>query len=41
MNIAAFSIQDLREQGRKSYEASYRANKELVVLRMFSHKLHQ
>ena len=32
MNIAAFSTRDLREQGCKSYEASYRANKELVVL---------
>ena len=41
MNIAAFSTRDLREQGRKSYEASYRANKELVVPQMFSCKLHQ
>ena len=34
MNIAAFSTQDLREQGCKSYEASYRVNEELVVPRM-------
>ena len=31
MNIAAFSTRDLREQDHKSYEVSYRANKELVV----------
>ena len=41
MNIAAFSTRDLREQDRKSYVASYRANKELVILRMFSRKLHK
>ena len=39
MNIAAFSTQDLRKQGRKTYEASYRANEELVVPRIFSCKL--
>ena len=32
MNIATFSIWDLREQGRKSYVASYQANEELVIL---------
>ena len=32
MNIATFSTQDLREQGRKSYVATYQANKELVIL---------
>ena len=41
MNIAAFSTWDLREQGHKSCEASYRANGELMVSRMFSHELHQ
>ena len=39
MNIAAFSTRDLREQGCKSYEASYRANKELVIPPMFSHEI--
>ena len=41
MNIATFSTRDLREQGRKSYVVSYWANKELVIPRMFSHKLCQ
>ena len=41
MNIAAFSTRDLQEQGRKSCEASYWANEELVVPRMFSSKLRQ
>ena len=42
MNNAAFSTWDLREQGRKSCEASYRANEEeLVVSRMFSRELRQ
>ena len=40
MNIAAFSTRDLREQGPKSCEASYWANKELLVSRMFSRELH-
>ena len=41
MNIATFSTRDLREQGRKSYVVSYWANEELVISRMFSHKLCQ
>ena len=41
MNVAAFSTQDLREQGCKSYEASYRANEELVIPPMFSHEIRQ
>ena len=42
MNITTFSTQDLREQAHKSYEASYQANNEwLVIPQMFSHKLHQ
>ena len=41
MDIATFSTRDLREQGRKSYVASYRANEELVITRMFSRKLCQ
>ena len=41
MNITAFSTWDLQEQGHKSFEASYRAIKELVVLRMFYCELHQ
>ena len=41
MNIAAFTTQDLREQGHKSCEAGYRANEELVVLRMFYCELRQ
>ena len=40
-NIAAFSTRDLQQQGCKSYDASYRANNELVVPRMFSRKLCQ
>ena len=36
MNIATFSTWDLREQGRKSYVASYRMNKELVIAPMLS-----
>ena len=32
MNAAAFSTQDLREQGCKSYETSYRVIEELVAL---------
>ena len=35
MNIATFSTRDLWEQGCKSYLASYRANEELVIPRMF------
>ena len=35
MNIATFSTQDLREQGCKSYVASYHANEELVIPQMF------
>ena len=31
MNNAAFSTQDLREQGHKSYVASYWENEELVI----------
>ena len=31
MNIATFSTQDLREQGHKSYVASYRKNEEFVI----------
>ena len=41
MNIATFSTWDFREQGRKSYEASYQANKEVVVPQMFSQELCQ
>ena len=36
-----FSTLDMREQGRKSYVASYRANEELVIPRMFSRELLQ
>ena len=35
MNIATFSTRDLREQGRKSYVASYRANEYLVSREYF------
>ena len=31
LDITTFSTQDLQEQGRKSYVASYRANEELVI----------
>ena len=41
MKIATFSTRDLQEQCRISYVASYRVNKELVILRMFSRKLRQ
>ena len=41
MNIAAFSTQDLRQQGRKSYVASYRVNEELLIPQMFSRELCQ
>ena len=41
MDITTFSTLNLREQGRKSYVASYRVNKELVTLRMFSCELRQ
>ena len=41
MNIATFSTPDLREQGRKYYVASYRANQELVIPRMFTRELRQ
>ena len=41
MDIATFSTRDLWEQGCKSYVASYRANEELVIPRMFSRELHQ
>ena len=41
MNIAAFSTRDLRKQGRKSCEAGYWANEELVVPRMFYCELRQ
>ena len=36
MNVATFSTRNFREQVRKSYEASYRLNEELVIPRMFS-----
>ena len=39
MNTATFSTRDLREEGCKFYAASYRANKELVIPRMFCHEL--
>ena len=41
MKIATFSTQDLQEQCHKSYIASYQANEELVISRMFSRKLCQ
>ena len=41
MNITTFSTRGLQEQGRKSYVASYRVNKELVAPRMFSRELRQ
>ena len=41
MNVATFSTQDMQEQGRKFYVASYRVNKELVIPQMFSHELCQ
>ena len=41
MNIATFSNWDLREQGHKSYVASYRVNEELVIPQMFSRELRQ
>ena len=41
MDITTFSTLDVREQGRKSYLASYQANEELVIPRMFSRELHQ
>ena len=41
MNIVGFSTRDLQRQGCKSYEASYRANVESVVPRMYSCKLRQ
>ena len=41
IKIATFSTWDLREQYRKSYLASYRANEELVLSRMFSRELRQ
>ena len=41
MDITTFSTLDVREQGRKSYVASYRVNEELVILRMFSRELRQ
>ena len=41
MKIATFSTRDLQEQCHKSYVASYQANKELVISRMFSRKLRQ
>ena len=41
MKIATFLTRDLQEQCRKSYVASYRANEELVISRMFSCKLRQ
>ena len=41
IDIATFSTRDLREQVRKSYVASYRANEELVISRMFSRELRQ
>ena len=39
MNIATFSLQDLQEQGRESCVASYWANEELEIPRMFSREL--
>ena len=41
MDITTFSTLDVREQDRKSYVASYRANEELVILRMISCELCQ
>ena len=41
MDITTFSTLDLREQGHKSYVASYQVNEELVILRMFSCELRQ
>ena len=43
MNLAILSQLGiiLQEQGRKSYVASYWANKELVIPRIFSHELCQ
>ena len=41
MDNTTFSTLNLREQGRKSYVASYRVNEELVILRMLSCKLRQ
>ena len=35
MNTATFSTRDCREQDRKTYVASYRANKELVIRECF------
>ena len=39
MNIATFSPQDLQEQGRKSYVASYWANEQLEIPQIFSCEL--
>ena len=41
MKIATFSTRDLQEQCRKSYVASYRTNKKLVISGIFSRKLCQ
>ena len=41
INIATFSTQNLREQGCKSYVASYQVNEELVILQIFPHELRQ
>ena len=41
INIAALSTRDLQEQGRESYEASYQADEQLVILQMFSLELSQ
>ena len=35
MNIATLSTRDFREQGRKTYVASYRAKEELVIHECF------
>ena len=41
MNNATFSTRDLRQQGHKSYVASYHANEEWVIPQMFSRELRQ
>ena len=41
INTATFSTRDLRDQGRKSYVASYWAKEELVIPLIFSSELRQ
>ena len=41
MDITSFSILDVREQGHKSYVASYCANEESMIPGMFSRELRQ